>query len=62
MIGVSLLPGLSQTIRDGGMNLPKPSSQRSKGGKNKEASKAPEEFTLREFSRSLLGALELVIK
>lgn len=62
MIGVSLLPGLSQTIRDGGMNLPKPSSQRGKGGKNKEASKAPEEFTLREFSRSILGALERAIK
>ena len=62
MIGVSLLPGLSQKIRDAGMDLPKPSSQRGKGGKNKEASKAPEEFTLREFSRSILGALERAIK
>jgi endonuclease G len=62
MIGLSLLPGLSQKIRDAGMNLPKPSSQRGKNGKHKEKSKAPEEFTLRELSRNILGALERAIK
>jgi endonuclease G len=38
MIGISLLPSLSQKIRDAGMNLPKPSSQRGKNGKHKEKS------------------------
>src|SRR5450830_1952948 len=54
MIGVSLLPGLSQKIRDSGMELPKPASQR--GGK-KRKSAAEDEFTLREFSRSILDAI-----
>lgn len=62
MIGISLLPGLSQTIRDSGMNLPKPSSQRAKHAKNKEKGQVQDEFTLQEFSRSILGALERAIK
>ena len=40
MIGVSPLPGLSQRVRDSGMELPKPSSQR--GSKRK--SQAADEF------------------
>jgi endonuclease G len=54
MIGVSLLPGLSQKVRDSGMDLPKPSSQRGKKKKNK----AEEEFTLRDFSRSIIDAIK----
>lgn len=54
MIGVSLLPGLSQKVRDSGMDLPKPSSQRGK----KKKSKAEEEFTLRDFSRSIIDAIK----
>jgi endonuclease G len=54
MIGVSLLPGLSQKVRDSGMDLPKPSSQRGK----KQKSKAEDEFTLRDFSRSIIDAIK----
>lgn len=54
MIGVSLLPGLSQKVRDSGMDLPKPNSQRGK----KKKSKAEEEFTLRDFSRSIIDAIK----
>ena len=54
MIGVSLLPGLSQKIRDSGMDLPKPASQR--GGK-KRRWKAAQEFTMRTFSRSVIDAI-----
>src|SRR5450830_1000075 len=54
MIGVSLLPGLSQKIRDSGMDLPKPASQR--GGKRRK-SQAEDEFALRDFSRSIIGAI-----
>lgn len=54
MIGVSLLPGLSQKIRDGGMDLPKPASQR--GGKRRK-SQAEDEFTLSDFSRSIMEAI-----
>jgi len=54
MIGVSLLPGLSQKIRDSGMELPKPTTQH--GGK-KRKSRADDEFTLRDFSRSIMDAI-----
>ena len=54
MIGVDLLPGLSQKIRDSGMDLPKPASQR--GGK-KRKSQAEEEFMLSDFSRSIMDAI-----
>src|SRR5450830_1851129 len=54
MIGVSLLPGLSQKIRDSGMELPKPASQR---GGNRRKSQSEEEFALRDFSRSIIDAI-----
>ncbi len=54
MIGVSLLPGLSQKIRDSGMQLPTPSSQ---GGGNRRKSRPEAEFTLRDLSRSIIGAI-----
>ena len=54
MIGVGLLPGLSRKVRDSGMDLPKPSSQRG----TKKKSKAEEKFTLRDFSRSIIDAIK----
>lgn len=58
MIGVNLLPGLSQKIRDNGMELPKPVSQR--GGKKRKSQgsgQGQDEFTLRDFSRSIIDAI-----
>lgn len=57
MIGVSLLLGLPRKIRDGGMDLPKPASQR--GGK-KRKSQPEDEFTLRDISRSIIDAIKRV--
>lgn len=54
MIGISLLPGLSQKIRDSGMELPTPSSPR---GGNRRKSRPEGEFTLRDFSRSIISAI-----
>jgi len=54
MIGISLLPGLSQKIHDSGMELPTPVSQR---GGNRRKSQAVDEFTLRDFSRSIISAI-----
>jgi len=54
MIGVSLLPGLSQKIRDSGMELPKPASQR---GGNRRKSQPVDEFALRDFSRTIISAI-----
>ena len=55
MIGASLLPGLSRKVRDAGMELPMPTSQR---GTKSRKSPAQEEFILRDFSRSILNALK----
>lgn len=55
MIGINPLPGLSQKIRDAGMELPTPVSQH--GGK-KRKSHAEDEFTLRDFSRSIFHAIK----
>lgn len=54
MIGISLLPGLPQKVRDAGLDLPKPMTYQ--GRKNK--GKAPEEFTLRDLTTLLLEALK----
>jgi len=54
MIGVNLLPGLSQKIRDSGMELPKPTTQH--GGKKRKI-QAADEFALRDFSRSIMDAI-----
>ncbi|WP_349283410.1 DNA/RNA non-specific endonuclease [Polaromonas hydrogenivorans] len=56
MVGVKLLPGLPQAVRDGGMILPKPSAQRGKKPKGKKA-QPEEEFTLQDFSRSIIDAI-----
>lgn len=63
MVGIILLPGLPKAVRDGGMDLPKPSSQRaSKKPKSQKGQAAQEEFTLRDFSRSIIDAIGRAIK
>ena len=59
MVGVSPLPGLSQQIRDNGMELPKPSSQR---GSKKRKGPADDEFMLRDFGRSVIDAISRASK
>jgi len=61
MVGISLLPGLPQKVRDGGMDLPKPTSPHGKKSKSKQG-QAEEEFTLKDFSRSILDAIGRAIK
>ena len=53
MIGVSLLPGLSQRIRDAGMSLTKPTSARGK----KRNSQVGEEFPLRDLGKRIVDAI-----
>jgi len=65
MVGISLLPGLPQKVRDAGMELPKPVSPHDRKGKARKAQggQAPEEeFTLKDFSRSILDAIGRAIK
>ena len=66
LVGIELLPGLSQQIRDSGMDLPKPSSARGKKSRSEKGQSAgagaEEEFTLRDFSRSILDAIGRAIK
>jgi endonuclease G len=59
MIGVDALPGLSQKIRDDGMTLPKPISNRA-GSKRK--SQTEDEFSLRDFSRNIMDAIKRAIQ
>ena len=61
MVGIALLPGLPQKVRDSAMNLPKPTSQRGSKGKRKN-SQADDEFTLKDFSLSILDAIGRAIK
>ena len=70
MVGIKLLPALPQALRDAGMDLPKPSAQRNKRKKSKSAEDVqagqsgqsgqavPQEFTMRDFSRSILDAIK----
>ena len=62
MVGLKLLPGLSQQVRDGGMNLPKPSAHNGKKPRSKKGQPAEEEFTLKDFSRSIFDAIGRAIK
>jgi len=68
MVGLKLLPGLSQQVRDGGMTLPKPSSSNGKKSRSQKGQPAEvkiekeEEFTLKDFSRSILDAIGRAIK
>ena len=54
MIGISLLPGLPQKVRDSGMDLPKPASQR--GGKKRKG-QTEDEFMLQDFGHSINDAI-----
>jgi len=64
MVGLKLLPGLPQQVRDGGMMLPKPNSSQGKKSRSQKGQPAEveEEFTLRDFSRSILDAIGRAIK
>ena len=64
MVGLKLLPGLSQQVRDGGMTLPKPSAHNGKKPRSQKGppAEAQEEFTLKDFSRSILDAIGRAIK
>jgi endonuclease G len=57
MIGVSLLPGLPQEVRDRGMELPKPAAQHGRKKRTRQ-SPAEDDFTLRDFSRSVIDAIK----
>nr|WP_269667384.1 DNA/RNA non-specific endonuclease [Polaromonas naphthalenivorans] len=57
MVGVKLLPGLPRQVRDGGMDLPKPSAQRGKKPRSQQPEEPKEEFTLRDFSRGIIDAI-----
>jgi len=57
----TMLPGLPQKVRDAGMELPKPTSPHDKKSKGQRGA-APEEFTLKGFSRSILDAIGRAIK
>jgi endonuclease G len=55
MIGVSLLPGLSRKVRDSGMALPQPASRHAGTKRRRQTT---DEFTLRDFTRSLIDAIK----
>ena len=59
IVGINLLPGLPQKVRDAGMDLPKPNAQRSKKKKSKAVE---EEFTLQEFSHSIIEAIKHAVQ
>ena len=59
MVGVSALPGLSQEIRDNGMALPKPSTQR---GRKKRKGPVDDEFMMQDFGRSVIDAISRASK
>jgi len=58
MIGLSLLPGLPQQVRDAGMALPKPEPRQDRRKK----SKPEDEFTLRDFASLVMDAINRAVK
>ena len=58
MVGLSLLPGLPQNVRDAGMALPKPEPRQDRRKKTR----PQDEFTLRDFTSLLMDALARAIK
>ncbi|MEO6322978.1 MAG: DNA/RNA non-specific endonuclease [Polaromonas sp.] len=58
MIGVSLLPGLPQQVRDAGMALPKPVSRQGR----KKTVRPADDFTLRDFTSLVIDALNRASK
>ena len=61
LIGVDLLPGLTQRIRDAGMQLPKPVSRQRRKTAGR-AVKADEEFKLRDFTSLVIDAMNRASK
>ncbi len=57
-VGISLLPGLPQKVRDAGMTLPKPTTEQ--GSKSKTLEK--DEFTLRNFASLVIDAISRAAK
>ena len=58
MVGLSLLPGLPQKVRDAGMALPKPEPRPDRRKK----SRPQDEFTLRDFTSLVMDALNRAAK
>ena len=58
MVGLSLLPGLPQQVRDAGMDLPKPDSRQDRRKKPK----PEDEFTLRDSASLVMDAINRAIK
>ena len=58
MIGIKLLPGLPQQVRDAGMLLPKPVLWRGR----KKAVRPNDEFTLRDFTSRVIDAMNRASK
>ncbi len=58
MIGISLLPGLPQQVRDAGMALPKPVSRQDRN----KAVRPADDFTLRDFTSLVIDALNRASK
>lgn len=61
MVGLNVWPGLPLNVREAGMTLPKPESQRGGGGgeRNKNQNQpAPEEFQLKDFARGVIDLIQ----
>ena len=58
MVGMSLLPGLPQQVRDAGMTLPKPEPRQDRRKKPR----PEDDFTLRDFTGLVMDALNRAIK
>ena len=54
MVGLKLLPGLPQKVRDAGMKLPKPASQRPS---QRSRDRGEDEFKLQDLPRLILNAI-----
>jgi len=58
MVGLSLLPGLPQQVRDAGMALPKPEPRQDR----RKTPRPEDDFTLRDFTSLLMDAITRAIK
>jgi endonuclease G len=58
MVGLSLLPGLTQQVREAGMALPKPEPRQDRRKK----ARPQDEYTLRDFTSLVIDALNRAVK
>lgn len=58
MVGLSLLPGLPQQVRDAGMALPKPEPRQDRRKK----ARPEDDFTLRDFTSLVIDAINRAVK